>query len=548
MRTHTQTGATLLVFLTVLIMGAGALLLSKLERTTFVVERQLHTSEVLERAKEALLGYAVSYFERQGGPLPDRLDTFLLPCPDSDAAGTQADEGQADDCSISGAGVSTLGRLPWRTLGLPPLIDGSGECLWYAVSGYHKEINDNQHNDQAPGLFSIYTQLSNLNERLVTDDVVAVIIAPDRPFDQQDRSLAATHLSACGGNYMHTHYLEGENQNFLTTKDIENKFIQALDAGTISINDRIVYITREELVGAVRLRRDYQEKIQDFTRLAAMCIAKFSYDAAFNAGFTIPAEELKLPWPSAMTVDDDGRYHDYHFLDGGKPASFNMFGPALPYLKPKPYLSGRIPEKGIVSSAQVEEFILYKQYGIPLVDPEDDKVYIPSDDGDVIPSACFTNDAQLEHLTEGDTTPQQLFQAWDETRFMSMWNEWKESLFYVVSEAHQPDGPFEYTPSCDSGDICIYVKSQTPPHYRKMAAIIIFAGEPLEGQSRDTPAKKGDMSNYLEGVNLISFMQNEGRGEFHQWDMSQGINDILYCIQRAPSGYGLEIDLCPGLR
>ena len=26
---------------------------------------------------------------------------------------------------------SVIGRLPWRTLGLEPLRDGHGECLWY---------------------------------------------------------------------------------------------------------------------------------------------------------------------------------------------------------------------------------------------------------------------------------------------------------------------------------------------------------------------------------------------------------------------------------
>ncbi len=31
-----------------------------------------------------------------------------------------------------------IGRLPWRTLGLEPLRDGNGECLWYAVSGSHQ--------------------------------------------------------------------------------------------------------------------------------------------------------------------------------------------------------------------------------------------------------------------------------------------------------------------------------------------------------------------------------------------------------------------------
>src|SRR5690606_298057 len=33
-----------------------------------------------------------------------------------------------------------LGRLPWKTLGLPDLRDGHGERLWYAVSTRHKGL------------------------------------------------------------------------------------------------------------------------------------------------------------------------------------------------------------------------------------------------------------------------------------------------------------------------------------------------------------------------------------------------------------------------
>ena len=61
-----------------------------------------------------------------------------LPCPDLDndgwaeaTCGSQnGDSGQAE----------RLGRLPWKTLGLPDLRDGYGERLWYAVSSKYKGL------------------------------------------------------------------------------------------------------------------------------------------------------------------------------------------------------------------------------------------------------------------------------------------------------------------------------------------------------------------------------------------------------------------------
>src|SRR5690606_6213371 len=74
----------------------------------------------------------------------------------------------------------TLGRLPWRTLGLPELRDGWGECLWYAVAG---SIKHNPKplslNWDSPGQFE--PQGANREPlRLQTDDgrAVAVLFAP----------------------------------------------------------------------------------------------------------------------------------------------------------------------------------------------------------------------------------------------------------------------------------------------------------------------------------------------------------------------------------
>src|SRR5690606_22372944 len=60
-----------------------------------------------------------------------------LPCPDTDDDGTGlvVATGLPENCD---AQDKRLGRLPWKSLGLPDLRDGDGERLWYAVSATFK--------------------------------------------------------------------------------------------------------------------------------------------------------------------------------------------------------------------------------------------------------------------------------------------------------------------------------------------------------------------------------------------------------------------------
>jgi hypothetical protein len=116
----------------------------------------------LADARDALVGHAKAEWCRlQTGTVVDHL-----PCPDRGAG----IEGAAD----AGCAASAVGRLPWRTLGLPPLRDGAGECLWYAL-------------DRTAGS--------------------ARVIAPGATRDGQTRTPDGS-APVCGGNYDPTQYLE----------------------------------------------------------------------------------------------------------------------------------------------------------------------------------------------------------------------------------------------------------------------------------------------------------------------------------------------------
>src|SRR5689334_15590187 len=95
-------------------------------------QRDRITERALAQAREALIAYAA---ER---PIDAAVGPGYLPCPDAD------DDGWAESTcgSLSGhlGQADRLGRLPWKTLGLPDLRDGAGERLWYAVSTRHKGL------------------------------------------------------------------------------------------------------------------------------------------------------------------------------------------------------------------------------------------------------------------------------------------------------------------------------------------------------------------------------------------------------------------------
>ena len=125
MKPRRQGGQVLLALLLLgLVLGAGSLLASGALRARAEAQAHARSIAALAEARSALIGYAISYAERH----PDAGYGFL-PCPDRD------NDGSTDLGACGARGHFTLGRLPWRTLGLPELRDGWGECLWYAVSG-----------------------------------------------------------------------------------------------------------------------------------------------------------------------------------------------------------------------------------------------------------------------------------------------------------------------------------------------------------------------------------------------------------------------------
>jgi hypothetical protein len=122
-----QRGVALLAVMTVLALGASWYLISALNASpNRTAANRVHNADAMQLAKQALLGWVV-----QQAMLTTEDNPGRLPCPEAPGwIGDPNNEGTAAaNCTLP-----ALGRLPWRTLGLPKLIDAAGEPLWYAVS------------------------------------------------------------------------------------------------------------------------------------------------------------------------------------------------------------------------------------------------------------------------------------------------------------------------------------------------------------------------------------------------------------------------------
>jgi hypothetical protein len=237
-----------LVFILIILMAGAAFLVSAL-RSNPQVERDKITADALAQAKEALIGYAATYRDTRPG------EVFgYLPCPDTDNDGVA-------QANCGGTDVSVIGRLPWQTLGLPPLRDSSGECLWYAVSGRYKNNSPTAVlNWDTTGQFIIQDAAATV----LANGVVAVVFAARGPINNQARTSGANE---CGGDNTNNinAYLDG-NDTIYTATPVANADSTLTLSTVASIadgtnNDRGLWIAPNEIWERVRRRTDFATDI-----------------------------------------------------------------------------------------------------------------------------------------------------------------------------------------------------------------------------------------------------------------------------------------------
>ena len=447
----------LLLFVLLALGAIGALLVARLSTSAAQVARNQSTDESLRIASEALIAYAVgrdfSLTSRKPGSLP---------CPDLN------DDGVAENScgNASGSDPATqpnrIGRLPWKTLGLPDLRDASGERLWYVVSSQYKV------SAVAAPLLNPTTGLGTITLRNSTGTVihdgtssnaylgdaggaVALVIAPGDALTRlgsmvkQDRSCnggtcspAADPAGICTSsppsltakcnplNYLDI-ALGEDNADFVddnfTRTGNGNGFIQGpvMVSGALAVNDRIVAITQDRIMAAVQ------------TRIAGEAMSCLRLYASLN--------RQRYPWPAPVCrqTPTNGNYWSDH-----DSVSF-----------------GRIPE-------------------------------------DAPPG--FNNTAASSMASTWGTST--AFEC-NIANNSGWWNDWRMHVFYAVADAYKPaaTGVGGNGVPC-TASTCLQVQDKTGniTATGKQVAVIV-AGRPL---NTTTPAQvrggdnDGYASNYLE--------------------------------------------------
>jgi len=269
-------GVALLIVLTIIGLGAAFLLVSALNKANSQIGRDKITADAMAQAKAALIGSAASVTFGAGCgancPRPGEL-----PCPDNWPQGSANEGNPRPPCN-----GNAIGRLPWKSLGLPDLRDASGERLWYAISANHKN---------SPRVFPLNSNtlgtisVRDTNGTLLADatsgtGVAAIVISPGAALTRQDGTIQNRNAAGYNNPINYLDNINGgeDNQNFVN--GTTNGFIQGhiKNAGnSIILNDTFITLSRDDIM------RTTEKRVAGEVAVALLpFIASLPAPAAFN--------------------------------------------------------------------------------------------------------------------------------------------------------------------------------------------------------------------------------------------------------------------------
>jgi len=118
-----QSGQAVLALLMILGIAFSVFVYNMVDPAQASARRAARTEAALQEVKEALIGWSAQRTTTVALP---NARPGELPCPDINPL-----DGFEDGSCVAGA----LGRVPWKTLGIPEPRDEAGETLWYAIAG-----------------------------------------------------------------------------------------------------------------------------------------------------------------------------------------------------------------------------------------------------------------------------------------------------------------------------------------------------------------------------------------------------------------------------
>lgn len=546
-RRNRQHGIVLLVLMVILALGTAWLVVAATNdvASRTAAERD-KSAAALTRAKQALIAWVATKAMEAGENNPGRL-----PCPEpAEYVGNAACEGIAAPgiCEgISAPSCSTVGRLPWRTLGLDKLTDSAGEPLWYAVSPGWALSNSG----------SVLTINSDTQGQLSLDGqagaAVAVIFAPGRamnaqsapgctPKNQQRNAIAAPDVRD---------YLECDNAS------ADASFVTTGPAP--AFNDQVARITAAEVMPvleaaiAMRIERDIAPALRTAYSAAAGMGSWYGWSAnfptyPFAAPFTNPATSdyrgaagtLQGLLPLATSAANPGfiawnptassAWHSWSYTGGVNSydcftwfsatelwCEVNYWGRPVFGFWAQAYNVGnslRAFNPSAVLASGGESLTWYEGY----LD-YDGSAWVYAE---VVLPERAVDGTHWFNLPIGFLVDHPLLDPNNATTGWFVRNQWHRFSYYAVSEGFAPG----WNSQCDTtgNPACLSISSgSTNAEGRR--AILALTGRGLNGQMRPSAS----LADYLE-----SAANRDGNASFEQTPVNATVNDRIVAIDANP--------------
>lgn len=502
-----QHGMVLMALLICLVLGSMAWLIGTLENLTQLNRRDQHSARTLGEVKRVLLGRAAMDASLPGS----------LPCPDSNGDGS-ADLLAGNDCP------SYLGRVPYRTLGIPEPLDGEGETLWYAISRNFRDDDSNAINSDSKG---------DLNLSGVRNEagVAALLFAPGSPLPGQNRATGVEPCPTSGstwpGTLCATNYLEDSNAR-LNTRSARNLEFRQLTR-TAAFNDQILPIHSQELLQLTgkRIGREIKSCLDDY---AAASSGRYPWAAALAdvTGYraTVSRYYGRIPaQPRPLTAE---------LTNANVNALLDALA-ALQFTLDRLAASNTIANRNALRTAG--QLLIAHAASTDATQP-------PALPPTVTGTASATGTAALELARTPANSTVTAVRTLLQTTLIGLttagvplatgmslgwpascphagsayWNHWRNEVFYQVAEGAQPGGS-----NCLPGSTCLTINGSGD--YR---VVVLVAGPALAGQTPRQPAAEPPAS-WLEGENLHSTPAT-GFVSYRSTEAAAAqVNDLVLC-------------------
>ena len=271
-----QHGATLLALAAIVVLAITWALVSAFGTAARGAALAASNARLLAEAKAALIAWTAANALEPGEHNPGRL-----PCPQA-----WGDVGSGNEGRAAPSCANPIGWLPWRTLGLPMMLDASGRQLWYVVSpGWH-----------LPNASTSLTINSDTAAQLTLDGrpAIALIIAPGRALAAAPN--AAQLAAGCSARVQSAALVVPPNaRDFIECFGTHAFRSGAPDNGANAVfNDQVVAISASDLLPALeaaiakRIERDIVPPLRGVYASAAWGLSAAHPVFAFPAPFANP--------------------------------------------------------------------------------------------------------------------------------------------------------------------------------------------------------------------------------------------------------------------